>query len=106
VFGSLASFDASAHGTWAYWRTVEHPVSTSKLTPDRRPTWSARSLKRQGAVFAILGVVTAIVVAFLSVYHVILISTRNFELQVSIEFALIGLVTFLIGWKKGHGITH
>jgi len=55
---------------------------------------------RAGSAFVLVGIATAVVVEILAARDVILTSTRNFEIRLSVEFALIGLVEFFIGWRK------
>ena len=75
--------------------------ASDAVRPFRRaPRWSSRALMRGGSAFVLVGVVTAIVVEMLAAHDVILTSTRNFEIRLSVEFALIGLVEFFIGWRR------
>jgi hypothetical protein len=64
------------------------------------PRWSGRAIKNEGIAFVFVGVVSAIVIEFLSVSHTIALTTRDTEFRGSVSFALVGLVTFFIGWRK------
>jgi len=76
------------------------PASNAARPSRRAPGWSSRALMRGGLAFVLVGIATAIVVEILAANDVILSSTRNFEIRLSVEFALIGLVEFFIGWRK------
>jgi hypothetical protein len=64
------------------------------------PRWSGRAIKMEGVAFVMVGIVSAIVVELLAVSHSIALTTRDYELRGSVSFALVGLVTFFIGWTK------
>lgn len=80
---------------------TETPAS-DEVRPSRRALrWSSRALMRGGAAFVMVGIATAIIVEILAAHHVMLPSTRDFEMRLAVEFALIGLVEFFIGYRKG-----
>jgi hypothetical protein len=54
----------------------------------------------EGIAFVMVGIVSALVVELLAVSHTIALTTRDTELRGSVSFALVGLVTFLLGWTK------
>ena len=62
--------------------------------------WSGQALKIEGVAFVMVGVVSAAVVELLAVSHSIAMTTRDGEFRGSVSFALVGLVTFFIGWTK------
>ena len=71
------------------------------MHPFRRvPRWSGRAFKIEGVAFVMVGVVSAAVVELLAVSHSIAMAKRDAEFRGSVWFALVGLVTFFIGWMK------
>ena len=79
---------------------MKRPITDGVRPPRNPPRWSARALKRQGTVWVLLGIVGAIVGELLAVFNRIDLAARDTALRGSVVFALVGLATFLIGWKK------
>jgi anti-sigma factor RsiW len=79
---------------------METPASDGVRPSRKAPRWSARALMRGGAAFVIVGMATSIVVEILAANRVIVPFTRDFEIRLSAEFVLIGLIEFFIGWRK------
>ena len=76
-------------------------ATSDSVHPFRRvPRWSGRAFKIEGVAFVIVGVVSAAVVELLAASHLIATTTRDGEFRGSVSFALVGLVTFFIGWTK------
>jgi len=79
---------------------MNKPASDGVRSSRRAPRWSGRALKMEGVAFVMVGIVSAIVVEFLAVSHSIALTTRDTGFRGSVSFALVGLVTFFIGWTK------
>ncbi len=79
---------------------MNRPASNGVHSSRRAPRWSGRAFKIEGVAFVIVGVVSAGVVELLAASHSIATTTRDGEFRSSVSFALVGLVTFFIGWTK------
>ncbi len=79
---------------------MNRPASNGVHSSRRAPRWSGRTLKMEGVAFVMVGIVGAVVVELLAVSHSIAMAKRDAEFRGSVWFALVGLVTFFIGWMK------
>jgi len=80
---------------------MAHAASDGKQSSRWQPSrWSGHGLKIEGLVFAIVGVVSTLVVEVLAELHSITLATRDVKFRGCASFVLVGFVTLFIGWRK------